>query len=128
MSQTSSNTCRWSMHVSVETMLGFIRIVFMNFVILFETVARMNPDMFGLCWLQVTSFVFAHDLSPCVTYDRLLSSAAWWMLLVQQDLIYHLELLWPTPVLMGSLLLNLYFSNEDHSLPYTYWLSNCHST
>ena len=35
-----------------------------------ESVLQMNTDMFGLYWLQVISFVFAHDLSPCVTYDR----------------------------------------------------------
>ena len=70
-----------------------------------ESVSRMNTDMFGLYWLQVISFVFAHDLSPCVTYDWLLASAASWMPLLEQDLIYHLESLCLTPVLMGLLLL-----------------------
>ena len=72
-----------------------------------DTVSRMNTDMLGLYWLQVISFVLAHDLLPCVTYDRLLASAASWMPLVEQDLIYHRELLYPTPVLMGFLLLEL---------------------
>jgi hypothetical protein len=66
-----------------------------------ETMSRMNTDMLGLYWLQVISFVFAHDLSPCVTYDRLLASGAWWMPLVEQDLIYHRELFYPTPVLFA---------------------------
>jgi hypothetical protein len=65
--------------------------------------------MFGLFWLQVISFVFAHDLSPYVTYNRLLASAASWMPLVEQDLIYHLEPLCLTPVLMALLLLKLLF-------------------
>jgi hypothetical protein len=72
-----------------------------------ESVLQMNTDMFGLYWLQVISFVFAYDLAPCVTYDQLLASAAWWMPLVEQDLIYHLELLYLTPVLMGFLLRKL---------------------
>jgi hypothetical protein len=72
-----------------------------------ETMSRMNNDMFGLYWLQVISFVFAHDLLPCMTYDRLLVSAASWMPLVEQDLIYHRELFYPTPALMGLLLLEL---------------------
>jgi hypothetical protein len=44
----------------------------------------------------------AHDLS--VTYERLLAWSAWWIPLVEQDLIYHLDLLCPTSVLMGFLL------------------------
>jgi len=72
-----------------------------------EYVSQMNTDMFGLYWSQVFYFVFAHDLSPCVTYDRLLASAAWWMPLVEQDLIYHIELLYLTPVLIEFLLLKL---------------------
>jgi len=43
-----------------------------------ETMSWMNTDMLGLYLLQVISFVFAHDLLPCVTYDRLLASAASW--------------------------------------------------
>jgi hypothetical protein len=39
--------------------------------------------------LHIISFVFAHDLSPCVTYDRLLVSAEWWMPLVEHDIIYQ---------------------------------------
>ena len=70
-----------------------------------DSVSQMHTDMFGLYWLHVISFVFAHDLSPCVTYDRLLASAASWLPLVEQDLIYHLESLCLTPVLMGLLLL-----------------------
>jgi len=38
------------------------------------------------------------------------------MPLVEQDLIYHLEILCPTPVLMGFLLLKLLFSNVDQCL------------
>jgi hypothetical protein len=34
-----------------------------------ESVLQMNTDMLGLYWLQVISFVFAHDLAPCVTYN-----------------------------------------------------------
>ena len=41
-----------------------------------ETVSRMNTDMFGLYWLQVILFVFAHDLLPRLTYDRFLASAS----------------------------------------------------
>ena len=33
-----------------------------------ETVSQMNTDMIGLYWLQVISFVFAHDFSPCVIW------------------------------------------------------------
>jgi hypothetical protein len=71
------------------------------------SVSQRNTDMFGLYWLQVMSFVFAHDLSPCVTYDRLLASAASWMSLVEQDLIYHLKLLCLTPILIWFLLLTI---------------------
>ena len=41
-----------------------------------ESVLQMNTDMFGLYLLQIISFVFADDLSPCVTYDQLLPSGA----------------------------------------------------
>ena len=71
------------------------------------TVSRMSTYMFGLYWLQVISLVLSHDLSPCVTYERLLAWTAWWMPRVEQDLIYHRELLYPTPVLTGLLLLEL---------------------
>ena len=37
---------------------------------------------------------------------------------VQQGLIYNLELFCPTPVLMGFLLLKLYFFNEDNFVPF----------
>jgi hypothetical protein len=40
------------------------------------------------------------------------------MLLVEQDFIYHLELLCLSPVLMGMLLLKLYFSNVGYWLPF----------
>ena len=99
-SKHSSNTCRWTIHLSVET----ISWIWLSFIV---SVSQMNTDMLGLYWLQIFSFVFAHDLSPCVTYDRLLASEAWWMPLVEQDLIYHTELLCLTPVLMGFLLLKL---------------------
>ena len=73
-----------------------------------ECVLQINTDMFGLYWLQFISFVFAHhDLSPCVTYDRLLASAEWWMPLLEQDLIFNLESFCLTPVLMALLLLIL---------------------
>jgi hypothetical protein len=55
-----------------------------------ETVSRMKTDMFGLYWLQVISFVFAHDLLPRLAYDRLLASASSCMPLVDEDLTYHL--------------------------------------
>jgi hypothetical protein len=42
---------------------------------------------FHLCSLMTWHHVW-HTM-----YDRLLASAAWWMPLVEQDLIYHLELL-----------------------------------
>ena len=80
----------------------------------------MNTDMFGLFQLQVISVVFAHDLSPCVAYDRLLASEAWWMPLVEHDLIYHLAPLFLTPGLMGLLLLKLWFSYEDQCFPFIF--------
>ena len=66
-----------------------------------DSMSQMNTDMFGLYWLQVMSFVLAHYLSPCVTYDRLFAS------LVEQDLIYHLAPLCLTPVLIRLLFLKL---------------------
>ena len=36
MQQHSSNTCRWSIRLSVETMFAFIRIAFMSFVNLYR--------------------------------------------------------------------------------------------
>ena len=47
------------------------------------------------------------DLSPCLTYNRLLASAAWWMPLLEQDIIYHLRHLCLTPILMMLLLLKI---------------------
>jgi hypothetical protein len=58
---------------------GSISWMLLSFI---EIMSRMNTDMLGLYWLQVISFVFAHDLLPCVTYDQLLASAASWMPLV----------------------------------------------
>jgi hypothetical protein len=72
-----------------------------------DSVSQMRTATFGLYWLQVISFVFAHDLAPCLTYDRLLASAASWMSLGEQDSIYHLEHFCPNPVVMGFLLLKL---------------------
>ena len=40
-----------------------------------DSVSWMSTYMFGLYWLQAIWFVFADDLSPCVTYDQLLASA-----------------------------------------------------
>jgi hypothetical protein len=82
--------------------------------------------MFDLYWLQVISFVFADDLSPCVTYDRLLASAAWWMPLVEQDLIYHLEPLCLAQVLMVLLFAQTLVSNVNHCLPFVLSLSLFH--
>jgi hypothetical protein len=83
---------------------GSLSWILLSFI---ETVSRMNTDMFGLYWWRVISFVFAHDLSPCVTYDRLLASATSWMSLVEQEIIYHLDPLCLTPGLIGFLLLKL---------------------
>jgi hypothetical protein len=80
--------------------------IFKSFI---DSVSHMNTAMLGLYWLQLISFVFVHDLSPCVTYDRLLASTASWMPLAQQDHIYHLDTLCSTPVLMALLLLNIRF-------------------
>ena len=74
-----------------------------------ETVSRMSTDMFCLYWLQVISFVFAHDLLPRLSYDRLLASAASWMPLVDQNLIYHLEPFCPTPVWHLALIWQLFY-------------------
>jgi len=64
-------------------------------------------------WLKMSILIvdhfLAHDLPPSVTYDWLLAWLAWWMLLVEQDLIYHLALVCLTPVSMGFMLLKLSF-------------------
>ena len=71
-----------------------------------ESVSRMNNDMLGLWWLQVISFIFAHDLSSCVTYDRLMAWSSRWMPpIVEHDLIDQLDHLCQTPVVMGFMLL-----------------------
>ena len=91
--------------ISIFLMFGVTRIVFMNLVILYR-VCVTNEHWYVRFVLIVGHFL-AHDLS--VTYDRLLAWSAWWMPLVEQDLIYHLDLLCPTSVLMGSCCSNFSF-------------------
>ena len=55
------------------------------------------------------SFVFDHDLSPCVTYDWLFTSAASSMPLVEQDLIYHHGAFGSNSSCMGSCCSNFSF-------------------
>jgi hypothetical protein len=82
-------------------MFGSMGIAFMHLIILYR-VCITNAHWYVRFVLIVGHFL-AHDLS--VTYERLLAWSAWWIQLVEQDLIYHLDLLCPTSVLMGFLLL-----------------------
>jgi hypothetical protein len=54
-----------------------------------NTKVKGRRNMFGLYWLQVIPFVLAHNLSPYVTYDRLLASTASWMSLVEHTLLKY---------------------------------------
>ena len=67
--------------------------------------SRMNTDMFGL--YCAGHFICLH--SRLVTMSDIWAVSAAWMPLVEQDLIYHLESLCLTSVLLGSCCSNFSF-------------------
>jgi hypothetical protein len=72
----------------VEMMFGSMGIALINLVILYR-VCVTNEHWYVRFVLIVGRFL-AHDMS--VTYERLLAWSAWWIPLVEQDLIYNLDL------------------------------------
>ena len=98
-------------------MFGFIRISFMNFVILFRFCVT-NEHWYAWFILIAVNFiclcawlVTMCDIWPVVNVSCIMKS------FVEQNLIYHLEPLCSTPVLMALMLLKHYASNENHESP-----------
>ena len=101
----------------VETMFGFIRITFMNFHILYRLC--VTNEHWYAWFVLIAVNVICHCAWLVTTCDIWpLASTASLLPLTEKDLIYHLELLCPTAVLMALLLPKHYVSNENHWFPF----------